>query len=82
MYLSFDEQGRPFGYNFYDRLQTDLKLDDDDFNPDKLWGTAKALKDIPRETAILTGLVPAPAKPSVSVTSSFEIVYDRHSIAQ
>jgi hypothetical protein len=41
LYLSFDEQGRPFGYNFYDRLQTDLKLDDDDFNPDKLWGPAK-----------------------------------------
>jgi hypothetical protein len=38
VYLAFDESGREQNYNCYDRIQTDFKLDDDDFNPDKLWG--------------------------------------------
>lgn len=38
LYLSFDEMGRDFNYNSYDRLQLDLKLDDADFDPDTLWG--------------------------------------------
>lgn len=38
LYLCFDELGREQNYNCYDRIQLDLKLDEDDFNPDKLWG--------------------------------------------
>ena len=38
LYLCFDDVGREQNYNCYDRIQLDLKLDDDDFNPDKLWG--------------------------------------------
>jgi hypothetical protein len=38
LYLCFDELGREQNYNCYDRIQLDLKLDDDDFDPDKLWG--------------------------------------------
>lgn len=45
LYQSFDEQGRDFNYNSYDRLQLDLKLDDADFDPDTLWGkTATPVK--------------------------------------
>jgi hypothetical protein len=32
-----DETGRDVEYYCYDRLQTPVRLDDDDFNPDKLW---------------------------------------------
>jgi hypothetical protein len=32
-----DAQGRELEYYCYDRLQYPVKLDDDDFNPDKLW---------------------------------------------
>ncbi len=38
LYLCFDEINREQNYNCYDRIQLDLKLDDDDFNPDKMWG--------------------------------------------
>lgn len=38
LYLSFDEQDRELNYNLYDRLQVGLKLDDDDFNPERIWG--------------------------------------------
>jgi Protein of unknown function (DUF1571) len=38
LYLCFDELGREQNYNCYDRIQLDLKLDEDDFNPDKVWG--------------------------------------------
>lgn len=38
LYLCFDELGREQHYNCFDRIQLDLKLDDDDFNPHHLWG--------------------------------------------
>jgi hypothetical protein len=33
-----DERGREIEYYLHDRVQYPLKLDDDDFDPDKLWG--------------------------------------------
>jgi hypothetical protein len=33
-----DSQGQEVEYYFYDRLQYPVRLDDNDFNPDKLWG--------------------------------------------
>ena len=44
VYLLFDDANREQNSNVFDRLQLDLKLDDDDFNPDKLWGKAIAAK--------------------------------------
>jgi hypothetical protein len=43
---TFDAAGTEVEYYCYDRLQCGVKLDDDDFNPDKLWPapTAKAGK--------------------------------------
>ncbi|MBX7102538.1 MAG: DUF1571 domain-containing protein [Gemmataceae bacterium] len=38
VYLCYDELNREQNYNSYDRLQLNLRLDDDDFNPEKLWG--------------------------------------------
>jgi hypothetical protein len=38
LYLLYDEIGREQNYNCYDRVQTDLPLDDHEFDPDKLWG--------------------------------------------
>lgn len=35
--ITRDAQGRELEYYDYDRLQYPVKLDDDDFNPDKLW---------------------------------------------
>jgi hypothetical protein len=35
--ITRDAQGRELEYYAYDRLQYPVKLDDDDFNPDKLW---------------------------------------------
>lgn len=35
---TFDEAGREVEYYCYDLFQHPVKLDDDDFNPDKLWG--------------------------------------------
>lgn len=42
-----DDQGREVEYYLYDRLQPSVKLDDDDFDPDRLWGkpAAGARKD-------------------------------------
>ena len=42
LFLLYDETGREQNYNCYDRVQTDLKLDEDDFNPEKLWGKPEA----------------------------------------
>lgn len=47
LYLSFDELGRDFNYHFFDRLQLDLRLDDEDFDPDRLWGKAGATAKSP-----------------------------------
>jgi hypothetical protein len=39
VYVIHDQTGRVVEYDCFDRFQLDgLKLDDDDFNPDKLWG--------------------------------------------
>jgi len=35
--LTYDEQAHEVEYYCYDRIQFPVKLDDDDFNPDKLW---------------------------------------------
>jgi hypothetical protein len=35
--MTFDEMGRQVEYYCYDRIQCPVHLDDDDFNPDKLW---------------------------------------------
>jgi hypothetical protein len=35
--ITRDAQGRELEYYAYDRIQYPVKLDDDDFNPDKLW---------------------------------------------
>lgn len=40
VYFCYDELGREQNFNAYDRLQLNLRLDDDDFNPDRLWGKA------------------------------------------
>jgi Protein of unknown function (DUF1571) len=36
--ITHDETGREVEYYCHDRIQTPAHLDDDDFNPDKLWG--------------------------------------------
>ena len=36
--LTFDPTGREVDFYCFDRFQLDVKMDDDDFNPDKLWG--------------------------------------------
>lgn len=38
LYLIHDPGGRVVEYDCYDRFQLAVQLDDDDFNPDKLWG--------------------------------------------
>jgi hypothetical protein len=38
LYLIYDPSGRQLEYDCYDRFQLGVRLDDDDFNPDKLWG--------------------------------------------
>jgi hypothetical protein len=38
---TMDDRGQEVEYYCYDRLQYPVKLDADDFNPDKLWGQAK-----------------------------------------
>ncbi len=35
--VTYDDKGQEVEYYRYDRLQAPLNLDDDDFNPDKLW---------------------------------------------
>ena len=37
-----DDRGREVEYYFHDRLLSNVKLDDDDFDPDRLWSKAKA----------------------------------------
>jgi hypothetical protein len=37
-----DERGQEVEYYLYDRLQFPVKLDNDDFNPDKLWAKPKS----------------------------------------
>jgi hypothetical protein len=39
--ITKDERGQEVEYYRFDRFQTRVKLDDDDFNPDKLFGKAK-----------------------------------------
>ncbi|HEY7423643.1 MAG TPA: DUF1571 domain-containing protein [Gemmataceae bacterium] len=39
--LTYDDKGHEVEYYRYDRLQTPVNLDDDDFNPDKLWPAPK-----------------------------------------
>jgi hypothetical protein len=39
--VTFDQSGHEVDFYCFDRFQLDVKLDDDDFNPDKLWGAAK-----------------------------------------
>jgi Protein of unknown function (DUF1571) len=36
--LTYDQSGHEVDFYCFDRFQLDVKLDDDDFNPDKLWG--------------------------------------------
>ena len=42
--VTYDDTGREVEYYRYDRLQTPVNLDEDDFNPDKLWGAKPAGK--------------------------------------
>jgi hypothetical protein len=46
-----DEKGKEVEYYFYSHLLYPVKLDDDDFNPDKVWGPAPG----PRGTSAPTG---------------------------
>jgi hypothetical protein len=39
--LTYDPSGREVDFYCFDRFQLDVNLDDDDFNPEKLWGPAK-----------------------------------------
>jgi hypothetical protein len=39
---TFDQNGREIDYYVFDRFQLNVKLDDDDFNPDRLWPIKKA----------------------------------------
>jgi hypothetical protein len=36
--IARDDKGQEVEYYLYDRLQTNVRLDDDDFDPEKLWG--------------------------------------------
>ncbi len=38
--VTYDDKGREVEYYRYDRIQAPVNLDDDDFNPDKLWASA------------------------------------------
>jgi hypothetical protein len=40
--ITRDERGREVEYYLYDRLQYPVRLDDDDFDPDKLWSRPKS----------------------------------------
>jgi hypothetical protein len=40
--LTRDDRDREAEYYRYDRLQPSVKLDDEDFDPDRLWGKPKA----------------------------------------
>jgi hypothetical protein len=43
--ITLDDRGQEVEYYRYDRLQLSVRLDDDDFNPDKLWASPKS--DLP-----------------------------------
>jgi hypothetical protein len=45
--VTYDDKGREVEYYRYDRLQAPVNLDDDDFNPDKLWTAPAAPKTAP-----------------------------------
>jgi hypothetical protein len=40
--ITYDDTGREVEYYRYDRMQAPLNLDDDDFNPDKLWAAPRS----------------------------------------
>jgi hypothetical protein len=40
--VTYDDKGREVEYYRYDRIQAPVNLDDDDFNPDKLWGPTQS----------------------------------------
>ncbi len=40
--ITYDEKGNEVEYYHYDRLMTPVHLDDDDFNPNKLWSVSDA----------------------------------------
>ena len=42
--VTYDNRNQEVEYYLYDRLQTPVKLDGDDFNPDKLWNYPKSAK--------------------------------------
>src|SRR5207253_10354302 len=46
--ITQDERGHEVEYYCYDRLQYPVKLDDDDFNPDKLWAKPRTASDRPQ----------------------------------
>jgi hypothetical protein len=39
--ITQDDQGREVEYYCYDRFEFPVHLDDDDFNPDKLWAAKR-----------------------------------------
>jgi hypothetical protein len=45
--ITYDDKGNEVEYYHYDRLITPVHLDDDDFNPDKLWGPASGGSNAP-----------------------------------
>ena len=45
--ITYDEKGNEIEYYHFDRLMTPVHLDDDDFNPDKLWSVSNAPKKNP-----------------------------------
>lgn len=46
---TYDDKGNEVEYYRYDRLMTPANLDDDDFNPDKLWAAPSAAAAPPRK---------------------------------
>ncbi len=40
--VTYDDKGQEVEYYRYDRLQTPVNLDDDDFNPEKLWPSSSS----------------------------------------
>ena len=51
---TYDDKGREVEYYRYDRLQAPVNLDEDDFNPDKLWIAPAKTKDAPSRTPTLS----------------------------
>ncbi len=48
--ITYDDKGNEIEYYHYDRLITPVNLDDDDFNPDKLWGAVSGGSHAPGST--------------------------------